>query len=281
MRGAAESLHMTPSAVSQHIANLEKTHSVKLLNRNPRRVTPTSAGRILGTYCRQLQHSLADTEKALETIKTEAKGILNINLLSGVSSSIWMHHFLRRLRREYPEIRPRLIFSDEVADVFGSDVDIALRGVYGEITTPNVVARKLATWSYELIATPKYLSTVGIPETPDDLYKLCWLSRTPLHFTLTNQSQKVDVSIEDYWYVNQMITVNALTLGGVGASMVVRPEVEHYFPNGRLQAILPDWQKPTINIYAVTPHRVQTAKLAVAMRLLQECFADSSSTPSI
>ena len=51
MNAAAAALGMTPSAVSQHISRLEALHGVKLLHRSTRRLSPTDAGRSLGSHC--------------------------------------------------------------------------------------------------------------------------------------------------------------------------------------------------------------------------------------
>lgn len=37
--------------------------------------------------------------------------------------------------------------------------------------------------------------------------------------------------------------------------------------------MLPDWQLPAVALYAVTPHRVQAARTAAVLRILQESFA--------
>ena len=81
------------------------------------------------------------------------------------------------------------------------------------------------------------------------------------------------LEIDNSLYCNQLSAVHHLTLAGLGLALMVEGEIAHALADGRLQHVLPDWQLPEIAIYAVTPHRVQAAKVAVVLHVLQESFA--------
>lgn len=66
--GAAELLHLTQPAVSQHIAALESTLGTTLFQRMPRRMLPTEAGKRLYTR-------VVNAIETLESIPT--RGVLN------------------------------------------------------------------------------------------------------------------------------------------------------------------------------------------------------------
>ena len=78
--GAAVSLHLAQSALSQHLSSLETRLSVKLLVRTKQGVEPTAAGRIL---YRHAQTILRGVEHALEEVKAvseEPSGRVSIGL---------------------------------------------------------------------------------------------------------------------------------------------------------------------------------------------------------
>lgn len=71
--GAAEVLHLTQPAVSQHIAALESTLGVGLFQRMPRRMQPTEAGK-------RLYNQVVAAIETLESIPTKT-GLANAPLL--------------------------------------------------------------------------------------------------------------------------------------------------------------------------------------------------------
>ncbi|PJG58631.1 LysR family transcriptional regulator, partial [Aeromonas cavernicola] len=60
MTGAAKVLGMTPSAVSQHVSQLESQLGLTLLHRSTRRLSLTEAGEVVWQGCRALQQTLSD-----------------------------------------------------------------------------------------------------------------------------------------------------------------------------------------------------------------------------
>lgn len=274
MNAAAQSLGMTPSAVSQHITRLENTHGVKLLHRSTRRLTPTDAGQALAQYCQRLRHTLADTMQALDNLKTEAAGNLHIALPSGMALAPPFQTALQRLQNEYPEIRPQLHFSDTLVDLKQESIDIALRGGHSALDAPDLVARKLATWRWHICAAPQYLAAHEPITRPEQLHGHRWLHYLPIRLMLNCGGQHYRLDIENSIMCSQLAAVNTLTLAGAGLSVQLDGEVQKALSDGLLQTVLPEWEQAPMDIYAVTSYRVQSAKTEAAMRILLACFAE-------
>ena len=273
MNAAAAALGMTPSAVSQHVSRLEAQHGVKLLHRSTRRLTPTDAGQALAQYCLRLRHTLADTLQALDNLKTEAAGDLNIALPSGMAHAPPFQAALQQLQQHYPAIRPQLYFSDILADLKQGDIDIALRGGNHALDAPDLVARPLATWHWQIVAAPAYLAARPPINTPHQLAEQQWLHYLPIHAILLRGEERQVLEIERSMLCNQLAAVSTLTQAGLGLSMQLSGETAALIAHGRLCVVLPDWTLPSVRIYAVTPHRVQSAKTEAALGILQRCFA--------
>ena len=67
--------------------------------------------------------------------------------------------------------------------------------------------------------------------------------------------------------------MRVLCEAGLGLALILDGEAADALDSGRLQRVLPDWTLPAVSIYAVTPHRVQTAKIAAVLAVLREGFA--------
>src|SRR5260370_700198 len=65
LAGAAAALHVTPSAVSQQLAQLEHAVGRPLVDRTGRRAVLTAAGRLLAAPAEAIAHELAEAEREL------------------------------------------------------------------------------------------------------------------------------------------------------------------------------------------------------------------------
>ena len=81
------------------------------------------------------------------------------------------------------------------------------------------------------------------------------------------------LDIEDSLYCNQLAAVRVLCEAGLGLALMLEGEAADALDSGRLQRVLPEWTLPAVSIYAVTPHRVQAAKIAAVLAILRETFA--------
>ena len=273
MNAAAQALAMTPSAVSQHIARLENLHGVKLLHRSTRRVSPTDAGAALGQYCRRLNATLHDTRLALANLKTEIAGEVRLAAPTSMANAAAFQRALRRIGDEHPALRLQLHFGEALADLRSGAIDIALRGGNHALDAPDLVARPLADWRWQICAAPAWLEQAPPIHTPADLTRQRWLHHLPLHLEIQRGEARYLLDIEDSLYCNQLAAVRVLCEAGLGLALMLEGEAAAALACGRLQRVLPEWTLPAVSIYAVTPHRVQAAKIAAVLAILRETFA--------
>lgn len=78
---AAERLWLTPSAVSQQLAALQRETNVQLIERSGRGVRLTAAGRTLAEHSDRVFHALEAAEAALETFQREPMGRIRVAVL--------------------------------------------------------------------------------------------------------------------------------------------------------------------------------------------------------
>ncbi len=106
---AAEYLHLTQSAVSKRIQQLEQHLNTKLFDRHNRTVSLTEAGRILLPNAQKILDLISDTEIAIQSHDTEVAGTLSL----ATSHHIGLHRLpsvVREFTANYPAVNLDLSF---------------------------------------------------------------------------------------------------------------------------------------------------------------------------
>ena len=271
MHAAAKVLETTPSAISQHISKLEQTHGVKLLKRSTRKLSPTDAGIVLAEHCLRLQQALQEAQAALDNIKTDAAGTVRVACPTALTASRSFQAALLQVVADFPLIAIELNVADTLADLQQAQIDIAIRGGETALNAPDLVARHLADWRWQIVGSPDYLCDKVI-EKPQDLHGLRWLNVLPINYFMRHDDDVYALDISNSWYCGELSALRHLTLAGLGVSIQLSGDVAREVDLGSLNIVLPEWILPSVSLYAVTPHRVQSAKVAAVLSCLQNGF---------
>jgi DNA-binding transcriptional LysR family regulator len=279
LSGAARRLNMTPSAVSQHLRQLEGALGLALLHRSTRKLTLTEAGARYIDGCTAMVAAARGAEQALARHRDEPEGELRIAAPIGFGGLL-----ARALAplRSHPRLTLRLLLDDALIDLIDERVDIALRA--GSLPDSSLVARKLGSLETQMCAAPAYLAQRGWPGTPQDLTLHDWLGGRPFSngaetVLLHNQAgEQVTVPVTSRAYASQVTALHALCVEGWGISVVVSEDDRRALADGRLVPVLPLWQLPDLPVYAITPRRgEQPAKVRHALALLTAHFENNQS----
>lgn len=103
---AAETLHLTPPAVSMQIKELESQVGLPLLDRGTRSATLTSAGEYFLVHARRLLADLKDAQHAMARLRKLEQGVLVIGVVS--TAKYFVPHLLARFHEEHPAIDVKL-----------------------------------------------------------------------------------------------------------------------------------------------------------------------------
>src|SRR5690606_6891288 len=112
IQAAAANLGYTPSAVSQHVAALQRETGLMLVSRVGRGIEPTRAGLALAERIDGLLDQLGDLESLVADLRAGRTGSLSIAYFASVGSA-WMPQVVRRLSRDFPDIRLNLRLRDD------------------------------------------------------------------------------------------------------------------------------------------------------------------------
>lgn len=128
MAAAAEALHLTPSAVSQQIAQLEEDAGIQLTERIGRGVRLTPAGRALVGHAERVMVVLDEARSELVQLRREIVGELRVAAFPSIASLV-LPDTVKRLALAHPRLEiglEELEPIDAVAALRAWRTDIAL-----------------------------------------------------------------------------------------------------------------------------------------------------------
>lgn len=175
---AAADIHLTPSAVSSAIRNLENFHGVELFHRVGRRIELTELGR---DFLGEAKATLARVRSA-ELLLSELGGLSRGRLALWASQTIasyWLPPVLMRFHRSYPgiEIDLKIGNTRSVAEaVVNGEAELGF--VEGVFDAPVLASREIAEDGLIVIVAPDHPWAAGEPLGVDDLVqRTSWVFR--------------------------------------------------------------------------------------------------------
>ncbi|MEI9886715.1 MAG: LysR family transcriptional regulator [Rhizomicrobium sp.] len=277
---AARQLAMPNSTVSAQLSRLERQLGVTLLQRTTRKLRLTEAGQ---DYFRTVSvgvEAILDAGAQVSAGRHEPQGTLRITAAIDMDEA--MVKLLSDFRRRYPKVALEMHFSQDVADMFANNIDVAIRA--GSLKDSGLVARKVGTGTWVPVASPKYLRALGRPAHPDELreHTLIQFERKGREQWLLRRGGSVaTVPLSRQIITNHTEAVRAFALRGEGIALLPTYFCRSEFKEGKLVRILPEWAGETDPVNLVYPaQRFVAAKIRAfvdfAAKALAEVFADTA-----
>jgi DNA-binding transcriptional LysR family regulator len=178
---AAQALHLTPPAVSQQLAALERETGSALIDRSGRQVRLTAAGRLLAGHGERIAAQLREAERDLAELTGRVAGPVRLAAFQSVMGPL-VAPALRKLASTHPAIRPSVTERygpGPVADLRRGDLDVVLTEYDADDAPrrePGLGLRTLTFDPYLLIVPPDWAITVT---SPHDLAGRPWVAGPP------------------------------------------------------------------------------------------------------
>jgi DNA-binding transcriptional LysR family regulator len=174
---AANILHITPTALSKQIKNLEQEIGIQLFKRTTRNVILTEMGERLYQRCRIINEEIDRLNQFIENKQNEPEGKLRV-LVSTILAKNWLLKHLKEFRTKFPKVELELIFTEQDSDLADSKADIFMG--FPEIPpyTNDLKYRYIFTVKNILCASPIYIEHYGLPKTKIDLLNGHFISHT-------------------------------------------------------------------------------------------------------
>ncbi|HHN65401.1 MAG TPA: LysR family transcriptional regulator [Nitrospirae bacterium] len=150
---AAEAKFITQSAMSHLIKNLEEELGIKLINRHPKTISLTPAGRVFYQHAKRILALYREMENDIYRIANKVKGVLYIGATATAAVYLLpqvLYDFLKR----YPEVRIELSVRSTESILEGLEkgtIDIGI--IEGDAKKPHLSSDEIAEDEIVLIAS--------------------------------------------------------------------------------------------------------------------------------
>ena len=266
----------TPSPASPpSTVKLEEQAGVRLLERSPRHLRPTDAGRRLFEHANEILRHAKQAQTALSIASSEPTGVLRLtasHLLAETYLSEAVPAFLAR----WPRVSVDADFTVFVADLLRDDFDLAIRA--SASLPPSMFAKRLGTVQAVCCASPDYLEGAEPISHPFSLTKHPLLVYGPVlssnRWSFKRASEQINLEIRPRLRSDSANIARLACLAHQGVLRVPRFAVQAELASGSLIEVCADWKQPETPIWAVYPSRSdQNPAVGAFLAVLQETLA--------
>jgi DNA-binding transcriptional LysR family regulator len=277
MSAASRKMNVPLPTVSRKIADLESHLGARLLTRSTRKLTLTDAGAEYVSVAKRILEQLADAERTAAGEYSAPRGELVITAPI-VFGRLHVLPLVTEFLSRYPEINIRLMLSDRNADLIEEHMDMAIR--IGALPDSSMIATRVGAVRHVICASPSFLASHGVPETPTALAALpcilndflmarsaAWPFREPgakadmmapvrVRLAVTTAEAAVDAAID-----------------GIGVTRLLSYQVAEAVARGALRIILAQYEREPMPVsilhaaHGMLPLKVRTFRDFAAPRL--------------
>ncbi len=261
---------LQPAQVSTAIKRLEKILNVRLFARSTRSLRLTPEGENWLPYALQALQALETGYEQLQPGSDEVRGILQIAVPSDLGRNLLLSVF-KDFRHQHPAVQLKILFSDQIADVFKDPVDVAFR--YGINDDASYIALPLAPHNRRvLVASPAYLARFEEPRVIADLAHhnaLTYVLRGRVFdkWTLELDGNLHHIGVKGSMMSDDAEVIRRLAISGEGIAFKSWLDVSEDVSAGRLKVLLPQYRGDVVPLNLICPHRKQ---LSPTVRLLYD-----------
>lgn len=274
LAAAARALGVTPPAVSQRLAQIERRLGLRLVERNGKGLRITADGELLLERSSDILTRLSSLQEELAARRGATTGVLRLVAPLGfgrrhITSLVADYH------AAHPDVHVDLTLSDRPGIGLVSACDILIR--IGEIRDSDEIATVIAPNRRLLCAAPAYLERHGTPTEPAGLHDhrcivlrendedvTLWRFRAP-------RGDQASVRIEPSLSSNDGEVTKTLALAGLGITIRSEWDVADQIASGQLVQIMPDWTLADADITALLGRPgVRPARVADFLSLLRQ-----------
>ena len=251
----ARETHVSQSAVTRLVAQLEQHFEVRLFHRTTRRLSLTDDGQVLLAHARHLLESADEMETVLGRQSGAPRGLVRLG--TSVAGGLFLATRLPVLLARYPGLSVELVMRDQESDMIEDRLDLAFRS--GEIADASLVARRAGFLGRAVVAAPIYLERHGAPSTPEDLTAhICLIhdaTAEPEVWRFTGPDGPLSVRVTGAFIANDSEAVRRAARAGHGIALLPEIQLIDDLRAGRLFRLMEDYPSQRVPVHIVYPSR--------------------------
>ncbi len=228
IRGAAEEVNITPSAISRHISILERTLGASLFERKPRGMMLTAEGEILAKYAKRIVSNMDFVQNAIAEMKGLRRGVIRVSAIESVASNI-LYPAIRTFMLEHTGIEFEVDIvarnnNDVLHALLRDEADIGI--MYKLNLNPDIQYLNEFETPFAVIASPEHALASRDELSVKDLtgVSLAGLSPSSATRRITEQAMLTAGVQVDYTMIVNSFEM-AKEFARTGAGVAILPEV--------------------------------------------------------
>lgn len=261
---AGDALHLSQSAVSRQIRNLEESLDTTLFHRHARGLILTEQGELLYKATESMSSLLERTNAQIQDSENEVFGELRVTTTTGFGT-LWLPERLSSLFEKYPNLKIDLKLDERVLDLPMREADVAIR--MKEPSQADLIRRRLMNVNMRLYASREYVERFGAPKTTADLKDHRLLAQASTSTQANAAALWIDPFLASdhvsHLTVNNYFGVLQSVIHGLGIG-VLPDYVTHNVPE--LLRILPDQESAPVPVFLAYPEELRHSKRVAAFR---------------
>jgi DNA-binding transcriptional LysR family regulator len=267
----AREIHVSQSAVTRLVAQLEQHFEVRLFHRTTRRLSLTDDGQVLLAHARHLLESADEMETVLGRQSGAPRGLVRLG--TSVAGGLFLATRLPALLARHPGLSVELVMRDQDSDMVEERLDLAFRS--GDIADASLVARRVGFLGRAVVAAPIYLERHGAPGTPVDLAAHTCLihdaTAEPEVWRFIGPDGPLSVRVTGAFIANDSEAVRRAARAGHGVALLPEIQLIDDLRAGRLFRLMEDYDSQRVPVHIVYPSRRNLApRTRVVMDFLVE-----------
>lgn len=255
---AAEDLGVSPALLSREVKLLEQSLAASLLTRSTRSMSLTDNGRLFYEEAQRILGAVGQVEDRIRQGAGEVSGHLKVNAASSFGQMV-IAPMLPTFLERHPELNLTLSLDDRVVDMIEGGFDVSIR-IRLSMPDSALVARRIGTMRQRIFASPEYLRAQGTPDSPEALkaHRIIGflLAYHLTQWTLTGNGDVIDLSLDPAIRVGNSMVLRDLLIAGQGIGTLPDFISDPEEANGTLVRVLPAYELPAPEIFAVTGSRL-------------------------
>lgn len=277
---AGRALNLPKSTLSRRVSQLEARLGARLIQRSTRQFQVTDIGQ---AYYRHCVAMIAEAESAEDVIafnKSEPRGVIRLSCTTALLN-YWVAPMLAQFMAQCASVELNVKSFNRKVDIISEGYDMALNLCFPPLESSELVMKVLAKSPQVLVASATFLQDAPLPSLPADLAGLAtihWGNPLLQYVWDLNAPDGATAQIAHTPRLvsDDMSTLKNAALAGVGIANLPQVVVKDELADGRLIAVLPEWQPAEGVITAVFPSR---RGLMPSVRSLIDFLGDAFEAP--
>ena len=221
---AAEELHLTQPAVSIQIKRLEEQCGLPIFESVGKKIFTTTAGKALYEASLDILNRADELKNTIEELKGEVKGPLRVSVVT--TSKYFMPHLLGTFLNKYPEVEPKLVFTNRarvIQRLYDNEDDFVVMGQIPEDDKLELETYPFLENILVPVAHPKHPLAKKKKISLEELVKERFLVReegSGTRLVFDRLLEKNDFKVEPYMELGSSEAIKQGVMAGLGMAIL-------------------------------------------------------------